>query len=56
MNITLPLATKPFLEDWRGVFSNGGQKHNLFELTDWGTFSGICPSWKKNALNFCPRN
>ena len=34
-------------EDCRGIFSNGGEKHNFFELIDWDTFSGICPSWKK---------
>ncbi len=48
MHIALSLATKPFLPKIaEAFFSNGGEKYNFFELTDWGSFSGICPSWKK---------
>ncbi len=51
MNFVLPLATKPFLpKSAEAFFSNGGEKHNFFELIDWGTFSGICPSWKKRVF------
>ncbi len=45
MNIVFPLATKPFLPKIaEAFFSNEGEKHNLFELIDWGTLSGIYPS------------
>ncbi len=50
----LPLPFLPKIAE--AFFSNGGEKHNVSKPTDLGTFLGICPSWKKKALDFCPRN